>query len=409
MAADGGAAPRATVGPTTITFTHWWAPPATFGVAMGTVLERWAARGTPIKVDSQVFTSAEILPKYINMLAGGTAPDVAFIQPFNFAPLHAKGAWVDISASLKHDEKEINLGDFYPEPMVRVTKEGKLYGFPTDINVSILLYNKTLLDAGGVKVPGDDYTWDALLDDAKRLTKGEDADKVWGTTFPSDWEPNVWANGGEVLDKNETLCLLDQAAAYDAIQWLADLRFRQRVAPLPADLAMQDVVSMFVAGKLALLPVQSGATSNIKGRNPSFPWGVANYPKGKVARQGYLRGGNVAMMNPRAKEASWQFLKYMSSPEVHALWANPGTLMPPRKSVAESGAFIQPPPPLDLKRTLDAVPPARNPHLIPEYTDMTDIIAKTLGPVWNTGERTARDAAIEAKRQIDTLLAPRRK
>jgi len=406
---QGGAA-QPTVGPTTLTFMHWWAPPAGYGVAMDQALEQWAKKGTPIKVDSQVIVPGEAFTKYTNMLASGTPPDVVFIQPFYFAPLHMKGAWQDLSALAKRDDRELKLADFYPEPLVRVTREGKLHGFPTDINVSLVLYNKNLLDASGVKPPDDTFTWEGLLDAARTLTRGEGSDRTWGTTFPADWEPTVWANGGEVLNKEENLCLLDQPGSYEAVQWLADLRHRHRVAPLPADLAQQNDQALFLAGRLALWPAQSGALSNIKGRSPTFSWGVAQPPRGKASRKGYMRGGNIAIMKgSRQVEAAWQFVRYVSSPEVHTLWANPGALMPPRKSVADSGAFIQPPPPLDMRKSVDAIAAARTPHFIPEYTDMVDIIGKTLGPVWSTGERAARDACGEAKRQLDQLLAPRRK
>ncbi len=405
-----GVAPAATASPSTITFMHWWAPPAGFGVAMDQALEKWAAKGTPVKVDPQVIPAGESFTKYTGMLAAGTPPDVAMIQPFFFAPLHARGAWVELEPYARRDAKELNLRDFYPEPLVRVTRDGKLYGLPTDMNVSILVYNKNLLDAAGARVPGDDLTWEGLLEMARALTRGDGADKQWGMTLPSDWETTVWSNGGEVLNKAETLCLLDQPAAYEAVQWLADVRHRHRVAPLPEDLRAQNEMALFLAGRLALIPSQSGIIGNLKGRAPNFAWGVANTPKGKAARKGYLRGGNIAIMNgSRAVEAAWLFVKHLSSPEVHTLWANPGALMPPRKSTAESGAYLQPPPPLDLRKSVDAIAAARTPHFIPEYVEMTDIITKTLRPTWDTGAPPAREAAQEAKRQLDQLLAPRRK
>ena len=115
------------------------------------------------------------------------------------------------------------------------------------------------------------------------------------------------------------------------------------------------------------------------------------------------------MKGGRQVEGAWEVMKHLNSPEVHALWANPGLLMPPRKSVAESGAFLRPPPPLDLRKAVDAVAAARTPHFIPEYVEMTDVINKTLAPVWNNGTPAAREACQEAKRQLDQLLAGRRK
>jgi ABC-type glycerol-3-phosphate transport system substrate-binding protein len=65
----------------------------------------------------------------------------------------------------------------------------------------------------------------------------------------------VWDNGGAILDAKGTTCLLDQGPATDGIQWTADLRLKQQVAPAPADLQGVTVNDAFINGRLAMYPV----------------------------------------------------------------------------------------------------------------------------------------------------------
>ncbi|UUZ84914.1 sugar ABC transporter substrate-binding protein [Paenibacillus sp. P26] len=59
---------------------------------------------------------------------------------------------------------------------------GKYYALPGKFNPWYVLLNKTMLDAAGLPVPKD-WTWDEFMDYAKKLTKGDGANKVYGTYF----------------------------------------------------------------------------------------------------------------------------------------------------------------------------------------------------------------------------------
>lgn len=59
---------------------------------------------------------------------------------------------------------------------------GKVYALPGKFNPWYVLLNKDMLDAAGLAVPTD-WTWDDYAKYAKQLTKGDGANKVYGTYF----------------------------------------------------------------------------------------------------------------------------------------------------------------------------------------------------------------------------------
>ncbi|QAY68005.1 ABC transporter substrate-binding protein [Paenibacillus protaetiae] len=60
--------------------------------------------------------------------------------------------------------------------------DGKVYALPGKFNPWYVLLNKDQLDEAGLPVPTD-WTWDDFADYAKKLTKGEGANKRYGTYF----------------------------------------------------------------------------------------------------------------------------------------------------------------------------------------------------------------------------------
>ncbi|MBT2290776.1 extracellular solute-binding protein [Paenibacillus albidus] len=60
--------------------------------------------------------------------------------------------------------------------------DGKVYALPGKFNPWYVLLNKNHLDEAGLEVPKD-WTWDDFADYAQKLTKGEGAQKRYGTYF----------------------------------------------------------------------------------------------------------------------------------------------------------------------------------------------------------------------------------
>ena len=100
------------------------------------------------------------------------------------------------------------MADVYPARLENYKMGGKLYALPIDNGAEAVYYNKEHFDRAGVPYPKDDWTWDDLLDKARRLTRRDDpAGPVWGfeyrTTLHRFYSPFA-GHGGEYFDKDLT-------------------------------------------------------------------------------------------------------------------------------------------------------------------------------------------------------------
>src|SRR5256884_4670897 len=129
----------------------------------------------------------------------------------------------------------------------------------------MVVYNRDLLDRAAIPYPTDDWTWDAFLRAAQRLTRDRDGDgrmDQWGAAFdrrPSFWLPWIWAGGGDVLcpDGRRASGCLDAPATVAAIRWYAGWVTRWGVAPRPHDPSTSgvEIARLFAAGRVAFMTV----------------------------------------------------------------------------------------------------------------------------------------------------------
>src|SRR5207248_8261424 len=117
--------------------------------------------------------------------------------------------------------------------------KGKVDGLPNAGMIPVIWVIWPLFQEAGLPLPpvkwGDaSWTWDAYLQAATRLTKrGPEGPSQVGTGLPEwkfQWWTFIYANGGEVLNKDRTELMLHTPQALEGLQVVADWRAKQRVA-----------------------------------------------------------------------------------------------------------------------------------------------------------------------------------
>ncbi|HUX20792.1 MAG TPA: extracellular solute-binding protein, partial [Spirochaetia bacterium] len=163
------------------------------------------------------------------------------------------------------------------------------------------------------------WNWDDFVAIIKKLTKGSGADKQYGFAMNllglSSFLPFVWENGGDLFNKDRSKFTLDQPAAYQALQKLADL-YQQGYMPQDSLSATSDVFDRyFVNNKLAMY---QGAASEIltvqKVAGTEFEaW---SFPNGAI-KQTTVYKSNIDGISPHTTklEAAWSFLKFLRGPD----------------------------------------------------------------------------------------------
>lgn len=138
--------------------------------------------------------------------------------------------------------------------------DGKVYGLPTKMENYYILANKNMFDEAGISIP-ESWTYDEFRETAKKLTKGEGQNKIYGMYFNTAQEifrPSYIAQtilGSDYMYKaggKETN--LDNPEFIKINQLVADMMLVDKSAVTHTDTVTQklSVESVFLAGKSAM-------------------------------------------------------------------------------------------------------------------------------------------------------------
>ena len=247
----------------------------------------------------------------------GQPPDV--VQQHAFA-LGAQGYAEPLNT---YWQKWGEQSKFLPSALQDTMWEGQNYGVPLDINCSFLIYNKALFKSAGLGLPGPDYSYTQLLQDAKKLTRPELS--RFGVAFNS----GVWnmygyvrSNGGNLInDSNGQLTtVLDDPANVEMLKFISDAINRDNVAmKLPITKDGFDPVNAFIQGKLALFftgPWDLKTIQQTAAASFYAEVGTTTMPRGIDGKTtGSVQGGGSLLVPKGAKhiDAAFEFMKWATS------------------------------------------------------------------------------------------------
>ena len=186
--------------------------------------------------------------------------------------------------------------------------------------------NLALVERSGARKPPTtwrDPTWtnDAFLEFCQKTTRREGGQTVqFGFTGTHDnWRyymPWVWANGGDMFDKDLKAVTLGDPPGLEGIQFLGDLITRHRVAPTPDELReLGGSNKPFQDGKTAMAAASVNAVATNRAV-ANLRWTVTAYPRGKKGVA--MGGGGVGWFitaGSKLRDETWELLKVVLAPE----------------------------------------------------------------------------------------------
>jgi multiple sugar transport system substrate-binding protein len=329
-----------------VTFAGWGATEEDEGVRAA--ITQFESEQDKIKV-TWLHRNENYLETLLTDIAAGTPPDTAFIGGDYYREFIGEGLLLDITDKLKADPL-LGAPDYFIEPQEeqRCTKEGKWYGIGSCWVAPHLYYNADLFAQEGIEPPSNDpelaWTWDRFLEVAQAMTvdvsgnhpndAGFDPENIerFGIQWPTWWIPihsAVLANGGDWIDPNTGLLILDQPAATEAVQNIADLINKYHVAP--ANSAMEALgmtnTQMLDTGKLAMAVDGSWALSWLYKIQPKL--GTAVLPgmaqKTGTNMQAHLHSGFASSKHP---EEAWEWVRFLSTPFYQTQFCKIGLWLP---------------------------------------------------------------------------------
>jgi multiple sugar transport system substrate-binding protein len=343
--------------------------------------------------------------KYQVLAAGGQTPDVGFSTVANYKSHVARGlaGYLDDLAKRDKTFQEAEYDAYWLEAL---RYKNRLAGLPWDPGMVCLMFNRSLLQKAGVAFPpaGRPLTWEDAVDLAKRLTKdtGEGADP-WGLEV---WWARMWWQVPrqlgllDVYKGDEHVLKLDDPVALEGLQWLADLRQKQRVSR-PAEGAPP---ATFAGGKIALNAAGAWDAANNR-RDMQDDWDWAPLPQFKGKRRVAMGQASPVILGAtsQAKDQAWLLMRLLAGPVGQELAMERGTSQPILKAQHDSPAFTKLTPPhtpqVPVDETRYGVPPPYG----PTYTEVQALVDQVMAPVYSGGQ-SARQAITAAAPELKRIM-----
>ncbi|WP_339198448.1 ABC transporter substrate-binding protein [Aeribacillus sp. FSL k6-2211] len=216
---------------------------------------------------------------------------------------------------------EKNISNYY-------SVGGVQYSMPFNSSTPVLIYNKDVFKEAGLDPEKPPMTYSELKDAAKKLTKGQERYGFSILNYGWFFEELLAVQGGHFVDQENGREGNAQKAVFNSEEGL-------RVFELIADMYKEgtyynvgtnwdDIRAAFQSGKIAMYLDSSAGVKAIVDNAP-FNVGVSYLPvPDNVERQGVIIGGASIWMSAGIEEetqkAAWEFMKYLTTPEVQAKW-----------------------------------------------------------------------------------------
>ena len=343
------------------------------------------------------------------LIAAGAAPDVFFINNISLPGFAAQDAFMPLGEFAD----DAFLEDFFPGHLDAFRYEGELMALPRDISNLVLFYNEDLFEEAGVETPSAEWTWDDFMAAAQELTKDTDGDgeiDQFGfgySTYYLFWQPWVWSSGGRFFSDDHAEFTLDEGAALEGLQYYVDLRCEANVAPTSEQAAERNAASMFADGDAAMIVDGRWRVAPLN-NNPAvdFDWDVAPFPAGEAGSIIDVDGSGWAISSSSdAPEAAWEFIEFVSSADAMERWTEAGIIIPARRSVGETDAFLTP----DVAPASDEVFIEANEAGIPTETfegwgEFVNLLNEGMSEVWLC-ETPLEEGLANVSEDIEDVLA----
>lgn len=281
------------------------------------------------------------------MAAGGAAPDVGWMGG---GWLALADLWLPLDSYVARDGAAFGVSDIFPSLWNTFTVDGHQMAIPSGFTATVLYYNADQFAALGLNTPTNAWTWDEMVQDAKKLTRDQNQDGSpdrWGLYLAQGGDP--WPElyyGGQFWDASGRTATFDNPVRQWALGAVHDLYNVSKVVPNAAelkslnlsnqDLFYNNAVGMYAGGSWMLEPARASA---------KFNWDIVPFPKATVDGKSVQGTGLwteefYVSRTTKHPEEAWEFIKWVTGKKITAWAASAGHIVPARSSVGLSNDFL---------------------------------------------------------------------
>ena len=238
----------------------------------------------------------------------GTEPDLYFVLPEDFDLLVSSGALAQLDERIAADS-EFDTALYYEACLHSGQFKGNQYALPHESVPTIMFVNKTLLEANGIEMPDNDWTWDEFYNICAQIT---DVDSRQYGAYGYSWLDAMHSNGASLFSEDGRSCYLAEENVLQAVQFAKQL----------GDLSGGYNVSArdFDEGRVAFQPL---LYSEYRAYQP-YPWRVKKYSAFQwdcVSMPAGPSGSNISELHTMMLgissrtshgDLAWEFCKLLS-------------------------------------------------------------------------------------------------
>jgi multiple sugar transport system substrate-binding protein len=401
-----------------ITFLTHWAPPQV--QMLKDAASAYAKDHPGVSIEVRAVPFANLLSTLRTQGASPNGPTIASIYDLWLPELVRDGLAAPAPQANTDDVRKAWPANLAAD----VTKQGRVYGYPNEVDLYALNYNKRLFAEAGVAAPPK--TWDELVAAAQKLTKrngGNITQQGFGliTSWPAGvvhpWLSLVDANGGSLLNGTQTQLNDPKVLA------VAEL-YRKLIDAKVTDPAMSTAnanttgpyLDSFVNGKTAMIIMANWWEGSLKqAMGDRFKdVAVAPVPVGpNGSSSSSVSYSWLTLVNAKAsrqkQDAAWGFLQWLNGPAsgkngssaMADVLMSMGILPSRTSDVSAHQSELSDP---FLKTYVDGLPSATPFPTVLGGEQMTEIIQKHLEDVI-FGKASPPAAMAAAKSEADAALA----
>jgi multiple sugar transport system substrate-binding protein len=394
--------PKEPTKPVTITFSSWVGE----SPQMQKFAEDFHKLHPNITVEFQAVSSDNSTQKLTTQIAGGTAPDTAFVDASAVQGFASHAALVNLDGYIA-GSKTANLDDYVPGFLESAKYQGSTFALPLDGETTGLFYRTDLFNAAGIDQPP--ATWEEFSADAAKLT--DTGKKQYGfIEFAPEasyyWWPFLWQAGGRLMTADGKNIAFNSPEGQQAANFYVDLAKYS-----PPDYYSSDSYTgrvAFAAGKVATYEAGAWFGGTMRTEYPKITgdWSVVPMPTGPAGCATTVAGDSLVVFSQsKNADAAWMWIDYLAQPAIMKAWSfgeKTTTLLPTRQSLLSDPSLGRFNP--WLKQFADQMSCAVTENLTnPKWPQINDALNAELGKAI-FGEQTATEALQKAADKANQIL-----
>ncbi|MDR2044796.1 MAG: sugar ABC transporter substrate-binding protein [Clostridium sp.] len=366
--------------------------------ALKSMIAEFNVQNPDITVELQSFGYDDYFTQLQTKVVGGSAADVYELNFENFVSYASENVLLDIGGLIG------DTSGFNQTALEAFQYQGKQYGIPNSFSNVVLIYNKALFDQAQIAYPTNDWTWEEMLDAAKKIRAlGDDIYGYYRPISFTEFYKGVKQNGGSMMSDDGTSFTVNLPQNVETLEIMAGWVNDSNVMPSDAQMGGMGDWDLFKSGRLGMIVTGIWAFSDFTD-NCDFAWDVAVEPGNTAKATHFFSNAYVVNSETKYPEAAAKLAAFLAgSKEAAAIRVEASWELPPVTYQDILDAYLQITPPDNRDAVFTSLDYLVTPPVVKQQSEMQEIIAKHLNNALS-GSKTAQEALDECQAELESKI-----